>query len=455
MYSNGRGNLYHESDNLRKSLSGKYVQIAGSAHETTDPKVLKYSHELIRYLTRGLLDNCAKLIVGTGSEDMVNPHKPSWDTALYYDWNVLDTIGNYIDSLSLKRPLDEEPLAIIVSSEKAESEVPERRRDLWNQLIEKQAIDLRYLPRGWNAGAYRRDLEAECGAGLIVVGGGEGVEHSSQLYVKSGKPVIPIDLPITARHKDGKGGALEISRLALSNPSEYVGPINNGATQLAGISTQNGNAAVDRVGPRILRLLAKALAITEKKKIERSDKDPRRVFVVHGRNQVLRRAMFAFLRSIGLEPIEWSEAVNWTGSGSPHVAEILDVAFNRAQATVILMTPDDEAKLRDELQSENDPLYEKNLTHQARANVIFEAGMALGRDPNRTVLVEIGQLRPFSDVAGRHTIRLDNSTEKRQHLAMRLKTAGCQVNFDGTDWHKAGEFQFQNETCELSSDMKL
>ena len=445
MYNDESSHLNNESDSLKQSLSGKYIQIAGSAHETTDPKVLKYSQELIRYIASELLRNCAKFIVAAGSEDMINPGKPSWDTALYYDWNVLESIGNYINSPCLRTLLPDEPLAIIVSSDKAEAEIPERRRDLWNQLIERQAISLKYLPRGWNAGAYRRDLEAECGAALIIVGGGEGVEHSSQLYVKSGKPVIPIDLPINARHKDGKGGALVISRLALLNPSDYIGPINNGATQLAGISTQNGDASINRIGPRILQLLAKALVTTEKNRVERTERNPRRVFVVHGRNEVLRRAMFTFLRSISLEPIEWSEAVKWTGSGSPHVTEILDVAFNRAQATVVLMTPDDEARLRLEFQSSTDTLHEKELTPQARPNVIFEAGMALGRDPDRTVLVEIGQLRPFSDIAGRHTVRLDNSVAKRQDLAVRLRTAGCPVNLDGTDWHEAGEFQIHDE----------
>lgn len=431
--------LDHVFSILHESLKGRYIQIAGSAHESTDLKLLRYSHELIRYITSRLLRNSTKLIVGLGAEEMADSDPPSWDKALYYDWNVLEMIGDYINSENLNKILTQ-PLAIIVSSEKSESEIPDNRRSLWNQLIERQVIRLEYLPPGWNAGAYKRDFEAEYGSGLIILGGGEGVEHSCQLYIKSGKPVIPIDLPIVSRHRDGKGGAQEISRLALLNPSEYIGCVANGATRLASISTQRGNASIDRIGQRIIQLLAETVVASEKRKMEITGKDPRRVFVVHGRNDILRRAMFAFLRSIGLEPIEWIEAVKQTQSGSPHVGEILNAAFDWAQAIIILLTPDDEAKLRDEFQSENDPSYETNLTPQARPNVIFEAGMALGRDPNRTVLVEIGQLRPFSDIAGRHTVRLDNSTEKRQDLAMRLQSAGCKVNLDGTDWHTAGEF---------------
>ena len=167
----------------------------------------------------------------------------------------------------------------------------------------------------------------------------------------------------------------------------------------------------------------------------------REVFVVHTRNPAVRDALFDFLRAIDLHPLEWSEAVSATGKPSPYIGEILDTAFYRAHAIVVLFTPDDEARLRAPFRVENDPAHETELTGQARPNVLFEAGMAMGRDQDRTVLVELGNLRPFSDVAGRHAIRLDNSSQRRQELAQRLQVAGCPVNLQGTDWHLAGDFE--------------
>lgn len=66
--------------------------------------------------------------------------------------------------------------------------------------------------------------------------------------------------------------------------------------------------------------------------------------------------------------------------------------------------------------------------------------MAVGRCPQRTVFVEIGTLRPFSDAAGRHAVRLTNDVERRRDLAMRLKHAGCRIDLSGDAWQSAGDF---------------
>ena len=169
--------------------------------------------------------------------------------------------------------------------------------------------------------------------------------------------------------------------------------------------------------------------------------DSREVFVVHGRNLAARDALFTFLRIIGLHPLEWSEVLQSTGKTAPYVGEILDAAFSRAHAIVVLFTPDDEARLKETFRNPNDSNVEDEFMGQARPNVLFEAGMAMGHSQDRTILLELGVLRPFSDVAGRHAIRLDNTTQRRQDLAQRLRIAGCPVDVDGTDWHSAGDFE--------------
>jgi predicted nucleotide-binding protein len=180
--------------------------------------------------------------------------------------------------------------------------------------------------------------------------------------------------------------------------------------------------------------------------------DTRKVMVVHGRDGSARRAMFEFLRAIGLWPLEWTELVGAANAGAPYIGEVLDAAFSEAQAVVVLSTPDDVARLRHDLLPEGDREGEGALRGQARPNVFFEAGMAIGRFPNRTILTELGDLRPASDLGGRHAVRLNDGPECRHDLANRLRTAGCAVNAVGTDWISAGDFAPRNADPSLNDD---
>src|SRR5262249_34321503 len=149
---------------------------------------------------------------------------------------------------------------------------------------------------------------------------------------------------------------------------------------------------------------------------------------------------FVLLRAFGLNPMEWGEIISKTGKTSPYVGEILETGFRLARAVVAILTPDDLACLHPDFVEEDDPDYEKQATGQARPNVLFETGMALASHPDRTILVEIGKLRPFSDVAGRHSVKFDGSPNSRNVLAERLRTAKCAVNTTGVDWLTVGEF---------------
>lgn len=154
--------------------------------------------------------------------------------------------------------------------------------------------------------------------------------------------------------------------------------------------------------------------------------------VVHGRNVRARDAMFQFLRSVGLAPIEWESAVAETGTGSPHNLGAVRAAMEIAQAVVVVLTAEDRAGLLPDLTFDGDE--DVALRGQPRQNVILEAGLAMGVGRDRVILVELGPIRRASDFEGLNVVRLTNAAATRQALRLRLQTAGCAVDDTGSDW---------------------
>ena len=133
--------------------------------------------------------------------------------------------------------------------------------------------------------------------------------------------------------------------------------------------------------------------------------DRRKVMVVVGRDARLNDSLFQLLRALNVQPLEWTKLVGTANNGAPYIGQVLDVAFSQCQAVVVLSTPDDIAYLRHDLVPEGDPMNERLPRGQARPNVFYEAGMAMGRFPTRTVFVEVGIMRPASDLDGIHAVR--------------------------------------------------
>jgi hypothetical protein len=115
---------------------------------------------------------------------------------------------------------------------------------------------------------------------------------------------------------------------------------------------------------------------------------------------------------------------------------VLDQAFDVARAVVVLFTPDETVILNEHLAHQSDP----EVRMQARPNVYFEAGLAYGRYPYRTILLELGSVATISDLSGRHVVRMGDDPASRQALMQRLIAAGCAARTEGTDWLHAGDF---------------
>ncbi|MGV4982487.1 TIR domain-containing protein [Streptomyces sp. NRAIS4] len=162
----------------------------------------------------------------------------------------------------------------------------------------------------------------------------------------------------------------------------------------------------------------------------------RNVFVVHGRDEEVRTKMFGLLRRLDLRPLEWEDLVRATGKTAPFLGEVVAKAPEQAQAALVLLTPDDIVQLHPDLRGRHEPPYEIEPTGQPRPNVLIELGMVLMAYPERTLMVEVGELRAIADIAGRNVIRFDGSEGALSKIVQRLKLAGCTVDDTGSEWRE-------------------
>jgi predicted nucleotide-binding protein len=107
-----------------------------------------------------------------------------------------------------------------------------------------------------------------------------------------------------------------------------------------------------------------------------------------------------------------------------------------------MFSPDEEARLKSKFCSPQDNKKGINkLDGQPRPNVIFEAGLALGAHSKKTLLVQVGEVRDISDIAGKHLVHLSNAPASRKELAQRLKTKlKFKVDTTGDAWLTIGNF---------------
>ena len=156
-----------------------------------------------------------------------------------------------------------------------------------------------------------------------------------------------------------------------------------------------------------------------------ADDITKNVFVVHGRDEQARVALFGFLQALGLHPLGWETLVAATGSSSPYLRDVIMQGIAMAQAAVVLMTPDDVVRLHPDLHQADEDSYETVETMQARPNVILELGMALATYADRTIVLYAGRHRPMADLNGLNYVALNGSGECLDKVTSRAQDGQC------------------------------
>lgn len=327
---------------------------------------------------------------------------------------------------------------------------------IWSRMFAKQLI-ISYdaptaSPPDFFSDAILKKISEEHGISFNVQWGNDNIECLANYFISLDKitlalQVIQIAFHVAETHM--RPFWMSYKQLGCQNPDDAISDLNRRFRE-HGIGYQYKNGAILKISSPSPNPTGKETPMDDesarllRNRIRQPPQaqptattDAKKVFVIHGRNDKLRDSMFDFLRALHLHPMEWSEAKKLTGKGTPYTGEILDAAFAHAHAIIAVMSGDDEARLRQALAPSEAP---EPLTPQPRPNVLFEAGMAMGKNPDRVVMVEVGPLRGFSDIHGRHVVRLDDTIKLTKEFVEQLKTIGCAVETSGSDWLRNWNF---------------
>lgn len=236
-------------------IQGCRVHIAGSARPGIALSLLQYGHDLVESLVQVLVGRGAKLLVGVGKEPRMEGRPDA--LPIIFDWTVIDAVGNYLRSDPTAQLASQGEVLVTVVTQKTEQQIPEDRRAIWQELLEVGAVRIEYMEPGWASGAVRRVRMAEFGDALIIVSGGEGVEHLAREYAFQGKPVIPIDLDLGSSAGDGTGGASRLAGKMLAHPDRLfrLSCPSNAGKLLTRLSTRGGQSPVEHVTQGIVDLI--------------------------------------------------------------------------------------------------------------------------------------------------------------------------------------------------------
>lgn len=239
----------------KKSLFGKRVHIAGSISPNTSSIIANYAHEIVRNIVRSILMAGGGIVIGAGKEPKLDDNGP----ALIFDWTVLEIIEECIQNATFPKQYGIECPIIIILSKKGEEEIPEWRKFLWNKLLNSGYVDVKCIMQGSRSATMIRNEQIKHGDILFILGGGTGVEHLAAEYMKSYKPVIPLDLPLGASREDGTGGSERLAGESRVNPKNFIRLKKDKAGKegafLAKISTEGGRSNIDALVKGILEII--------------------------------------------------------------------------------------------------------------------------------------------------------------------------------------------------------
>lgn len=233
------------------SLAGRRVHIAGSASKSIDINVLRYVHAFIHIVVTRILSSGGGLVVTLGGE---RPHSSQPDVSCIFDWTILEAANDYFDHSPMAWPESQGLPLVCVGLPKCLERIPEHRRSVWEALRDSGKVQLERVQEGLSTGGVLRELQAQFGDMLILLGGDVGVQHLADLYARDHKPVIPIDAELGA----GRGASKQLFNRAISHPSRFFEyqPSASAGAALSKLTFKESDRDPSKLGNAVIDLIS-------------------------------------------------------------------------------------------------------------------------------------------------------------------------------------------------------
>ena len=159
-------------------------------------------------------------------------------------------------------------------------------------------------------------------------------------------------------------------------------------------------------------------SLTGKGIVERkpADKEYKKVFIVHGRDELAKNEAARFIEKIGLIAVVLNEQVNKGMTIIEKIEHYTDVDYS-----IVLYTPCDIGTIKTE----------KNFKSRARQNVVFEHGYLIGKLKRENVCALVkDDVEIPNDISGLVYIDMDKSGAWKYSVAKELKKAGYIIDMN-------------------------
>jgi hypothetical protein len=177
----------------KSSLFGRRIHIAGSIAgdvALAPTAEVEQARELVKALVIDLIWRGATFVLPVDTEKL----RPVDGKPICFDWLIWQTLHENLG----RRPAGAvTPFVVAVQHHKTEEQIPPEFESLWDDLRTSDLVQIENVSH-WNMNSKRMEAQARHGDILIALGGSEGVMFLANIYHDAGKPVIPLNLPITA-----------------------------------------------------------------------------------------------------------------------------------------------------------------------------------------------------------------------------------------------------------------